>query len=119
MAKTVVVPTAIVKDVVTASVLISGGTAINAANQMQFAYPKEGKLLLRLNNTFAGAKNFTLVAGASSFVASGQGDLVIAMAQNDDRQIIVSSDRFMNSAGQVELSFEASTTGFVLAFYLP
>jgi len=119
MAITTVVPIQLVKNAMSADLPVTAGTVINAANTMEFAYPQEGKLLLILNNTTAAAKNFTISAGGSRFVASGQGPLVLALAQDDVRFVMLSSDRFLQNDGVVELSFEGSTTGFVQAFYLP
>lgn len=119
MAITTVTPVQLVKDAMSADLPVTAGTAIDAANTMEFAYPQEGKLLLVLNNTFAGAKVFTISAGSSRFVANGQGALALSLAQADVRFVMLSSDRFLQDDGVVELSFEASTTGFVQAFYLP
>lgn len=119
MAKTTVTPVLLSFDAMSADLPITGGTAINPANQMQIAYPQEGKLLIILNNTFAGAKVFTVVAGDSAFVAHGQGNLSLSLAQDDVRFLIVSSDRFLQAGGFVEISFEAGTTGFVMAFQIP
>lgn len=119
MAKTVVIPIQLVKDQMSDDLPVTGGTVIDPANTMEIAYPQEGKLLLVLNNTFAGPKVFTVSAGSSRFVASGQGALALSLAQADVRFLVVASDRFLQDDGVLELSFEAATTGFVQAFYLP
>lgn len=115
MAITVITPVQLVTGTVSADLPIASGTAINASNTMTFAYPKEGRLIIQLNNTFAGAKNFTFAAGEN--ISSSQGALVVAMAQDDVRFITVNSSRHCTN-NLVTLSFEASTTGFVQALYV-
>jgi hypothetical protein len=117
MAVTTITPVPLVSGTVSDDLLIAGGTAINASNSMIFAYPTEGDLIVQLNNTFAGAKNFTFAAGFG--IAKDLGTLVIAMAQDDVRFIVLPSDRYKNSDGNLSLTFESSTTGFVQAFYTP
>ncbi len=117
MAVTTITPTELAYDVQSADLPITAGEAIVAADTHSIAYPQEGKLIIVLNNTFAGAKNFTVKAG--DFFANGQGDLVIAMAQNDVRFLVLSSDRFKDSDGNVNIEVEAGTTGFIMAFYMP
>lgn len=117
MAVTSLTANALVKDTVSADLVISGGTAIDATKTMQVLYPIEGKLLLVINNTFAGSKNFTLKAG--SFLSAGQGDYTFAVGQNDVVYLVVSSTRFKDSDGYLNITFEDSTTGFVRAIALP
>lgn len=117
MAKTTITAVQLAKDTMSADLPVTAGEAIDAANTIVVDYPTEGKLLLVLNNTFAGAKNFTIKAG--DFFRKDLGDLVLALAQADVRFLVVNSARFKNSDGQVEIAFEASTTGFVQAFLLP
>jgi hypothetical protein len=117
MAVTVVTPAQLEFNTMSADLPLAAGTAIDAANTMTFLYPKEGKLLIELNNTFAGAKVFTFAAGVGT--ASGLGALALELAQDDVRYVVLSSDRLKDAAGKVTLSFAASTTGFVKAFYLP
>jgi len=117
MATTTITPTALTKDTQSADLPVTGLTAIVAANTHSIAYPKENKLLIVLNNTTAASKDFTIVAG--DFQAAGVGDLTITMAQDDVRYLVVSSDRFKDSSGNVNITVAASTTGFIGAFTLP
>lgn len=117
MAITTVTPTTLVKDTFSADLPVTGMTAIDATKTFQIAYPKENKLLIVLNNTFAGAKVFTLAAGV--FQAAGVGNYAMSLAQDDVRYLVVSSDRFCDADGNLNLTFEANTTGFVGAFYIP
>ena len=111
-----ITPVQLVKDTVSADLPIAGGTAIVHANTNTFVYPKEGKLVIQLNNTTAGAKNFTFSAGSG--ISAGQGDLVVAMAQDDVRFIVLNSSRFADG-NLISLDYEADTTGFIQAFYVP
>jgi hypothetical protein len=117
MAVTTITPTQLVKGTQSADLPIASGTAIVAGDDHAIAYPQEGKLLIILNNTFAGAKDFTVKAG--NFLAAGQGDLTIAMAQDDVRFLVIGSDRYKDSGGNVIINVAAATTGFIMAFYLP
>jgi hypothetical protein len=117
MAVVAITPTALVTGTASADLPVTAGTAINAANTNTIAYPKEGKLLLVLNNTYAGSKDITIAAGNG--LSAGQGALTITMAQDDVKFVIVNSSRHKNTDGNIVLSYAASTTGFVQAFYLP
>lgn len=117
MSQTTVTPVPIPYDSGSADVKVSGGTAINASNTMLIAYPKEGKLIILVNNTYAGAKKVTIKAGFG--IESVLGDQEISLAQNDVKALFVTSNKHKNAQGNVELAFEASMTGFVKALYLP
>ena len=117
MATTTITPTTLALDTQSADLPITGGTAIVAGNDHKIAYPQQGKLLIVLNNTYAGSKDFTV--GAGDFLAAGQGALTIAMAQDDVRFLVLNSDRFKDSDGNVVITVASSTTGFIMAFYLP
>ena len=117
MAETVVTPVALVRDVASVDIAMAGGTAINPANTMHIPYKKQDKLLILVNNTFAGEKKVTVKAG--DFLAKGQGDLVVPILQNEVVALVLSSDRFKNADGNVVLEFEESMTGFVRALTLP
>ena len=117
MATVAITPLTIVKDVASVTKPIASATAIVAADTNTFAYLTEGDLLIQINNTYAGAKNFTFGVGFG--IAAGKGTLVVAVAQNAVQFVVLSSDRFRNSSGLVSLTYESGTTGFVQAFYLP
>ena len=117
MADTTITPTELAKNVASADLPIASGTAIVAANNHLIAFEEEDKLLIVLNNTYAGAKVFTVAAG--DFVASGQGALTISLAQDDVKFLVLKSDRFKDSDGNVTITVAASTTGFIQAFKLP
>lgn len=117
MAVTTVTATDLAVNTASADLPVTAGTAINASNTMKVAYPREGKLFLVLNNTYAGAKVVTITAG--EYISEGIGDYAISMAQDDVKFLIVDSSRFKDFDGYVNLSFEASMTGYVQAFSLP
>jgi len=97
------------------------GTAIAAANTHVITPTREtSKVAVRLTNTFAGAKDFTIVAGDSPPAdAAGQGDLVLSLAQNDVVFVVLESARFLKSNGNIHVTVAAATTGFIQAIQLP
>jgi hypothetical protein len=117
MAITTLTATALVLDTVSADLPVTAFTAIDADKTMQVLYPREGKLVLILNNTTAGAKVFTISAG--EYLANGQGAYAITMAQDDVRFLVIDSSRFKDFDGLVSIEFADSTTGFVGALSLP
>lgn len=117
MAVTTITATALAVNTASADLPVTAGTAINASNTMRIAYPREGKLFLVLNNTYAGSKVVTVKAGA--YISEGIGDYAITMAQDDVVFLVVDSSRFKDFDGYINLSFAASMTGFVQAFSLP
>lgn len=117
MGQTNVVPVAIPYDSGSENVAIAGGTAINASNTMLIPNVKEGKLIILVNNTYAGAKKVTVKAGYG--IESVLGDQEVSVAQNEVKALFVTSSKFKNASGKVELAFEAGMTGFVRALTLP
>lgn len=97
------------------------GTAIVAANTHVITPTKAtSKLAIRLTNSFAGAKDFTILKGDNPPAdAAGQGDLVISLAQNDVVFVVVESARFMQDNGTIRITVASSTTGFIEAIQLP
>lgn len=71
-------------------------------------------LLLRIVQTFAGAKVITAVAGDNPpALCAGQGDLDVSMAQNDVSFVALESARFAQSDGKINIDAEAGTTGTI------
>ena len=97
------------------------GTAIVAANTHVITPTKPmSKVIVRLNNTFAGSKDFTILAGDNPPAdAAGQGNLVIAIAQDATVLVPLESSRFVQSNGTIRIDVAASTTGFISAIQLP
>ena len=117
MAVTTLTPIEITMNVASADLVITGGEAINPANTMRFAYEEECRYLVLDNNTYAGAKAVTFVAG--DFFASGIGDLESSIPQDDVLGYILESARFKDNNGYVNMSFAADMTGVVLVIKLP
>ena len=117
MAVVAISPTELTVGTASADLPITAGTAINASNTNTITFPKESKLLLVLNNTYSGSKSVTISAGEG--VAKGQGSLVLALAQDDVKFLIVDQARHKDFDGNITLSYTASMTGYVQAFTLP
>lgn len=113
----VITPTQLAYDVASASLPVTGLTAIVHGNTDTIAYPKTGKLLIVMNNTTAGAGTITFNAG--DFTANGLGNLDVAFTQDQVKFIVVSSDRLKQSDGTLSIDYSASMTGYIGAFYLP
>jgi hypothetical protein len=95
-----------------------GGEAFTDASSFDVAYPQEGKLLLRINSTLAGAG--TVVIGATAdYYGSGVGTLTVVTAQNGVYYVPISSTRFKDFNGTVRITFGTSNTGFISAFTIP
>ena len=96
------------------------GVAINTTNG---AYIKAGygpKVLLIVNNSFAGEKDVTVKAGDNPpAFRTDLGDLVEPLAQNETAIFVLESARFMQSDGTINIDYEADMTGTAWAVYLP
>ena len=87
-------------------------TDIDQANGMYVPVLPTRDLLVRVNNTTAGAKNVTFKAGVSPpAISNGHGDLVQAMAQNAVMFFHLESARFAQADGAINVDFEAAMTG--------
>jgi len=109
--------TALTKNTPTGDIVMSGGTAFTDASTLEVAYPREGKLLILINSTYAGAS--TAVIEAGEFTGSGIGDKSITTAQNGVYAIVVESDKYKDFDGMINITFGTSNTGFVRALSLP
>lgn len=101
------------------------GTAIVHANTHTLTPTKAlDKVLIRLVNTTASTKVFTLVAGDNPPAASaGQGDLTVSLTAGDSTPTVaflsgLESARFLQNDGTVQITVAASTTGFITAFQI-
>lgn len=103
------------------SIADPAGNAVDVANGHYIpATTNLEELYLRVNLTFAGAKNITIKAGASPpALSAGQGDLVVAI--NNATKILgpFSSARFAQADGTMNIDLEAATTGTIYAFHMP
>lgn len=100
------------------------GTAIVAANTHVITPTKRmGKVLVRLTNTTASTKVFTVVAGDSPPAESaGQGDLTVSLTDGSTTPQVawlqLEGARFLQSDGTVNITVASGTTGFITAFQL-
>jgi len=117
---TTLTPTTMTVNTATATLPIASQTAFTDASSFTIAYPQEGKLLLIINSTYAGANTAVIEAGDG--LGSGVGDLSITTAQNGVYYLVVDSSRFKTlaaGAGTINVTFGTSNTGFIHALYIP
>jgi hypothetical protein len=118
MARTLLTVTDLVAN---ASVAEPAGNAVDVANghYVPGSVPLE-ELVIDVNQTFAGAKNITIKAGANPpALAAGQGDLVIAINAATRRIGPFTSARFSQADGSLWIDLEAGTTGTIKAIHMP
>ncbi len=82
------------------------------------------KILLRVTHTAASTKNFTVKAGDNPpALAAGQGDFVTAFAAGNVTPVVkffvLSSDRFQQDDGTINIDLESGFTGTIGAFSMP
>jgi hypothetical protein len=112
-----VTATALILNTASANVVMSGGTAFTDVSTLEIAFPRDGKLLILINSTYAGANTAVITAG--EFLSNGQGAITITTAQNGVYAIVVESSRTKDFDGRVNITFGTSNTGFVRALSLP
>jgi len=122
MADTAIPLTALALNATTAN---PAGTAIVHANDHVITLDRSSKsIAIRLTNTTASTKVFTVVAGDSPPAASaGQGDLTVALTDGSSTPQIVwtvlETARFVQDDGVIRITVAASTTGNIAALALP
>lgn len=101
------------------------GTAINASNTMEFAYPKQGKLIIIVDSDHA---DTSASFAASDFAAGrGLGAVTFAVGNTKEYMIVVNSTQCVRKVGEgsnslrdvLKITWAANSAGFVRAFYLP
>lgn len=93
--------------------------AIDAASGMVLSDQNPSRVLLRIKNTFAGAKSITVKAGSNP-PALIPADNAQSYAQDDVRWVWASPGaRHAQANGDIYVDFEAGTTGEITAFILP
>lgn len=110
------------------AVVAPAGTAIDPVNGMNIvlasgaipAAPGAWDLFIQYNGTFAGAKNIYIRAGANPPSSrAGKGDLV----QSVNNQTVyigpLEPARHEQADGSINVDFDASSTGTILAFLRP
>jgi hypothetical protein len=101
------------------------GTTIVVANGGNIALPAGAvgvtdRLIIRVDNTFAGAKIFTIRAGIypPAFRAS-MGDLAISILSSSKAYFFIEAARFLQADGSINVDYEAAMTGTVYAILVP
>ena len=90
------------------------GTAINTANTMVIAYPKQGKLVLYIDSNHAStAAVFTAGVG----VSSGKGAFTWTIADTVTEMMMLDSDRLVDADGNLEITWATDSAGFLAAWY--
>ena len=112
-----ITPTQLAFDVASADLPVTGLTAITHGNTDTISYPKNGKLLIIINNTTAGAGTVTFNYG--DFTQKNLGNVDVVCAQDDVKFIVLSSDRVKQSDGTITVDYSTGMTGYIGAFYLP
>lgn len=97
------------------------GNAVDPANGHIINEPINfEELYLEINSTFAGAKTFTIKAGAyPPALSSGQGDLVITLNAAIGRCGPFTSARFKQADGSMWIDVAAGATGTIKAIHVP
>ena len=117
MARTAITPSVFTPNAKFAN---PAGTTVDPTNgHIVSGVPLE-ELVLYVDATFAGAKDYTVVAGANPpALSAGQGNLVISL--NAEKAWIgpFESARFIQADGSLWLNVAASATGTVTAFRMP
>lgn len=126
MARTAITITSLTAEAAADVVLSTAGVAIDATNSHVItpgsADPRE--LLLVIYHTTASAKIATVKAGANPpAVRNGAGDLAKSMADGSSTPTIafipLSSSRFMQADGTIQVDIAASMTGRIAVFRMP
>lgn len=126
MARTAVPVTVLTPNAATADV---AGTAIDATNSHNVALGAAGRIpeevIIRITNTTASTKIATVKAGANPPAdAAGQGDIAVSLtAGNSTPQVAfvgpLTSARFIQADGSVNIDIAASMTGSIAVFAVP
>lgn len=106
---------------VASAVTTPAGTTISVANGAAIAVGATHRLIVRVTNTFAGAKNVTFKAGANPpALRASLGDLVVSIpASTGDKLIVLETARHLQADGTISVDFEAGMTGAVAALRAP
>lgn len=117
MARTAITVTNLTANAVTAD---PAGTDVDPTNgHIVSGVPLE-ELMLEIDSTFAGAKVFTVLAGASPpALSAGQGDLAVSLNASVGLVGPFESARFAQADGSLHVNVAASATGTIKAIRMP
>lgn len=99
------------------------GDTINATNDAKLTPARPlGRILLRITHTDAGTNTVTVKAGDMP-PATVATDLTVSFGAGDSTPVVkflvLSSDRYLQSDGTVEIDYSSSFAGTIAAFALP
>lgn len=77
------------------------------------------KILVHVKNTHTSAHEVTAYAGSGAGAAYGDYVSMDVVATNGERLIVLESQRFQQSSGELWMDFGTGMTGFVAVFLLP
>ena len=103
-----------------ASIAEATGNAVDPTNGHILSGSPHEETYIHIDSTFAGAKTFTVKAGAKPpALEAGQGDLVVSI--NAAQRLLgpFTSGRFMQADGSLWLDVEAAATGTIRAYRIP
>jgi hypothetical protein len=112
----------VVEMVANSNIADPAGTAVDPANGHVITMANGGleELYIEINSTFAGAKTFTFKAGANPpALSAGQGDLVVTLNAAVGIVGPLSSARFAQKDGSLQIDVAAAATGTIKAIHLP
>jgi len=92
------------------------GTAINTANTMSIAYPKNRKLILYLDSNHA---DTSASFAAGDGVSKDLGAFTWAVGDTVTQAMFLDSDRLVNSSGNLVITWATNSAGFLAAWSLP
>ena len=100
--------------------LEGAGVAINTTNGGNLAAGSfTDRLVLRVDQTFAGTLNLTVRAGVyPPAFRQGMGDLVLALTQAK-HIIFLEAARFVQADGSINIDYQATMTGTVYCYQVP
>lgn len=117
MARTAITVAALTPN---SSIADPAGTAVDPTNGMVVSGIPLEELVLEINSTFAGAKDFTVLAGDSPpALDAGQGNLVVTLNAAVGLVGPFTSGRFSQSDGTLLVDVAAAATGTIKAIHMP
>jgi len=111
MANTVITPIDITEGSLSTIATLASSTAIVAANTHSIAFPKQGRLEIEIQNTFAGEKVVTVAAGDKI----GAKAETLKLAQDAVATIYPDSSKHKDANGNVVITVASGTTGTIRA----
>lgn len=117
MSVTAITPSDLAVDGTAVVITAGTGTAINPSNSMTVVYPKDKKLLIKIESSHA---NTAATIGVSDFgVAAGHGTFAMAVGNGVSKLFMVpESARLKLATGLISITWHADSAGYLTAFAL-